>query len=231
MSNQNREPQVTRFTGAERSMQMAIQQVSGTAMDFAGIPGTALDVSRVAIGTWAIGGWMWGGTDEAESVATIRAAVEHGINLIDTAPVYGFGNSEEIVGKAIGEGQPALTSDPKLTPPPINLPGDNIQSPRHRADRSARRKRFGNDRTLLIIAPAPAPLRARNHFHAAHRTVSCTSANDILCTSAKTRPIKSPRARRPLPDGYVLSRRQRGERLQPTWLRVRQGISLHLRAA
>ena len=65
------------------------------------IPGTALRVSRVALGTWAMGGWMWGGTDERESVATIRAALHQGINLIDTAPVYGFGVSEEIVGKAI----------------------------------------------------------------------------------------------------------------------------------
>ena len=44
---------------------------------------------------------MWGGTDETESIATIRAALEHGINVIDTAPVYGFGRSEELVGKAI----------------------------------------------------------------------------------------------------------------------------------
>lgn len=73
------------------------------------IAGTSLKVSPVAIGTWAIGGWMWGGTDEAESVAAIRAAFEHGINLVDTAPVYGFGRSEEIVGKAIAEGR--LRSD------------------------------------------------------------------------------------------------------------------------
>src|SRR5947209_14128862 len=73
-------------------------------MERAAIVGTSLEVSRVALGTWAIGGWMWGGTEEAESIATIRAAVEHGINLIDTAPVYGFGRSEEIVGKAIAEG-------------------------------------------------------------------------------------------------------------------------------
>jgi aryl-alcohol dehydrogenase-like predicted oxidoreductase len=71
--------------------------------ELADIPGTSLKVSPVAIGTWAIGGWMWGGTDEAESVSTIRAALEHGINIIDTAPVYGFGRSEEIVGKAIAE--------------------------------------------------------------------------------------------------------------------------------
>jgi aryl-alcohol dehydrogenase-like predicted oxidoreductase len=69
------------------------------------IPGTSLKVSPVAIGTWAIGGWMWGGTDEAESIATIRSAFEHGINIVDTAPVYGFGRSEEIVGKAIAEGR------------------------------------------------------------------------------------------------------------------------------
>jgi aryl-alcohol dehydrogenase-like predicted oxidoreductase len=72
-------------------------------MELADIPDTPLKISRVALGTWAIGGWMWGGTDEAQSIATIRAAPEHGINLIDTAPVYGFGRSEEIVGKAVAE--------------------------------------------------------------------------------------------------------------------------------
>jgi aryl-alcohol dehydrogenase-like predicted oxidoreductase len=70
-------------------------------MEFAGIPGTSLDVSRVAIVTWAIGGWMWDGSDEAESIKTIRAALDQGITLVDTAPVYGFGRSEEIVGKAL----------------------------------------------------------------------------------------------------------------------------------
>src|ERR1700709_1060675 len=73
-------------------------------MALTAIPGTSLKVSPVAIGTWAIGGWMWGGTDEAESIATIRSAFEHGINIVDTAPIYGFGRSEEIVGKAIAEG-------------------------------------------------------------------------------------------------------------------------------
>ena len=72
-----------------------------TNMEYVDIPGTGLRVSRVAIGTWAIGGWMWGGTDEAESIATIRAAIDHGITVVDTAPAYGFGRSEEILGKAI----------------------------------------------------------------------------------------------------------------------------------
>src|SRR3954470_16905912 len=70
-------------------------------MQIAPIPGTSVEVSRVAIGTWAIGGWMWGGSDEAESIKTIRAALDQGITLVDTAPVFGFGRSEEIVGKAL----------------------------------------------------------------------------------------------------------------------------------
>src|SRR6201985_2438169 len=74
-------------------------------MELTEIHGTPLKVSAIASGTWAIGGWMWGGTDEAESISTIRAALDQGINVIDTAPVYGFGRSEEIVGKAIAEGR------------------------------------------------------------------------------------------------------------------------------
>jgi len=69
--------------------------------EFVEIPATQLKVSRVALGTWAMGGWMWGGTDERESIATIHAALSQGINLIDTAPAYGFGVSEEIVGAAL----------------------------------------------------------------------------------------------------------------------------------
>ncbi|VFT10374.1 oxidoreductase [Pseudomonas aeruginosa] len=65
------------------------------------IEGIDTPVSRIGLGTWAIGGWMWGGADDATSVETIRRAVESGINLIDTAPVYGFGHSEEVVGKAL----------------------------------------------------------------------------------------------------------------------------------
>jgi len=70
-------------------------------MEFININGTNLRSSRIGLGTWAIGGWMWGGTDETESIHTIHAALAKGVNLIDTAPVYGFGRSEEIVGKAL----------------------------------------------------------------------------------------------------------------------------------
>jgi aryl-alcohol dehydrogenase-like predicted oxidoreductase len=70
-------------------------------MEHIDIGTSGLTASRVALGTWAIGGWMWGGSDEKQAIDTIQSAVERGITLIDTAPVYGFGHSEEIVGKAI----------------------------------------------------------------------------------------------------------------------------------
>lgn len=73
-------------------------------MEFSGICNSDLELSRIGLGTWAMGGWMWGGTDEEESIRTIHSAIDRGITLIDTAPVYGFGKSEEIVGKALASG-------------------------------------------------------------------------------------------------------------------------------
>jgi aryl-alcohol dehydrogenase-like predicted oxidoreductase len=70
-------------------------------LEYINVDGTNLVSSRIALGTWAIGGWMWGGSDEKESIRTIHAALDQGINLIDTAPIYGYGRSEEIVGEAL----------------------------------------------------------------------------------------------------------------------------------
>lgn len=70
-------------------------------MEHIKVSGLPFEASRIALGTWAIGGWMWGGTEEKDAIATIHHALDLGINLIDTAPVYGFGQSEEIVGKAL----------------------------------------------------------------------------------------------------------------------------------
>src|SRR5882724_8338166 len=70
-------------------------------LEYINIKGTTLRSSRIALCTWAVGGWMWGGTDEKESIRTIHAAFDQGINLIDTAPIYGYGRSEEIVGEAL----------------------------------------------------------------------------------------------------------------------------------
>lgn len=60
-----------------------------------------IQASVVAFGAWAIGGWPWGGTDESNAIAAIHKALDLGMNLIDTAPAYGLGLSEEIVGRAL----------------------------------------------------------------------------------------------------------------------------------
>jgi aryl-alcohol dehydrogenase-like predicted oxidoreductase len=60
-----------------------------------------IKVTPIILGTWAIGGWMWGGTDEKKAVEAIQASIDDGVTTIDTAPAYGMGLSEELVGKAI----------------------------------------------------------------------------------------------------------------------------------
>jgi len=62
---------------------------------------TNINASVMGFGAWAIGGWMWGGAEENDAIRAIDAALDCGINLVDTAPMYGYGRSEEIVGKAI----------------------------------------------------------------------------------------------------------------------------------
>ncbi len=68
---------------------------------------TGLEISVVGFGAWALGGgdweWGWGPQDDADSIAAINRAVELGVNWIDTAPIYGFGRSEEVVGRAIAQ--------------------------------------------------------------------------------------------------------------------------------
>ena len=73
-------------------------------MDTIEIGDSGMVASRIALGTWAIGGWMWGGTDIREALRTIHAAIDRGITMIDTAPVYGFGRAEQIVGRALRAG-------------------------------------------------------------------------------------------------------------------------------
>jgi aryl-alcohol dehydrogenase-like predicted oxidoreductase len=62
---------------------------------------TDLEVSVLVLGTWVTGGWAWGGADDRESLKAVLRALELGINFVDTAPVYGFGRSERIVGQAL----------------------------------------------------------------------------------------------------------------------------------
>jgi methylglyoxal reductase len=60
-----------------------------------------IQVPPIIFGAWAIGGWLWGGEHDQDALEAIRASIDNGITAIDTAPVYGFGHSEVLVGKAI----------------------------------------------------------------------------------------------------------------------------------
>jgi methylglyoxal reductase len=70
-------------------------------MKYRALGKSGIEASVVGFGAWAIGGWMWGGTKRNDPEGAIRAAIDHGINLIDTAPMYGYGRSEELVGDAL----------------------------------------------------------------------------------------------------------------------------------
>jgi len=70
-------------------------------MEYRQLGNSDLKVSAITFGAWAIGGWMWGGTERKDAIKAIRAAYHLGVTSIDTAPIYGQGNSEEIVGEAI----------------------------------------------------------------------------------------------------------------------------------
>jgi aryl-alcohol dehydrogenase-like predicted oxidoreductase len=70
-------------------------------MKYAEINDRSMRASRIGLGTWAIGGTMWGGSDDDAAIAAIRRALELGVTLIDTAPAYGQGHAEEIIGRAI----------------------------------------------------------------------------------------------------------------------------------
>jgi aryl-alcohol dehydrogenase-like predicted oxidoreductase len=64
---------------------------------------SGFEISTIGLGTWAVGGHMWGGQDDAQSIEAIHAAVDHGVNWIDTAPIYGSGHSEAVVGRAVAQ--------------------------------------------------------------------------------------------------------------------------------
>ena len=66
---------------------------------------SGIECEDVGLGTWAMGGWMWGGGDDAAAVEAIRASLDAGVRLIDTAPAYGLGRAEALVGTAL-KGRP-----------------------------------------------------------------------------------------------------------------------------
>ncbi len=72
-------------------------------MELKKLGNSSVEVTPIAFGAWAIGGWMWGGAEDQAAIRAIKASYDAGITTIDTAPVYGFGKSEELVGKAMQE--------------------------------------------------------------------------------------------------------------------------------
>ncbi len=70
-------------------------------MEYRQLGESELKVSAITFGAWAIGGWMWGGTEHTDAVKAIHASVDEGVTSIDTAPVYGQGLSEELIGDAL----------------------------------------------------------------------------------------------------------------------------------
>ena len=59
-----------------------------------GLGSTGFEISTIGLGTWAIGGFQWGGQDDQQSIEALHAAIDHGVNWVDTAPIYGSGQSE-----------------------------------------------------------------------------------------------------------------------------------------
>jgi len=124
---------------------------------------TGFEITPVGLGTWAIGGggweFAWGPQDDERSAATIRRAHERGLNWIDTAPAYGTGHSEEVVGKAVQGLAPAprvftkvsltWTSDRRIT---HSLKADSIRS-----EVDASRKRLRVDAIDLVQVHWPEP--------------------------------------------------------------------------
>ena len=103
-------------------------------METVNIEGIGFRVSRIGLGTWAIGGWMWGGSSDQESMATIDVALDRGINLIDTAPAYGQGHSEELIGSALERNG---RRDEAILATKVGLDWDAAGTPRRSSTRAA----------------------------------------------------------------------------------------------
>lgn len=91
-------PEATRLQCVARLFRIFIQT---TIMKYKKLAHTDLNLSVITFGAWAAGGWMWGGNENNDAIKAIEAAFDEGVNAIDTAPIYGQGFSEEIVGEAV----------------------------------------------------------------------------------------------------------------------------------
>jgi aryl-alcohol dehydrogenase-like predicted oxidoreductase len=124
---------------------------------------TEFEITTIGLGTWAIGGRQWGPQDDETSIGAIHAAIDHGINWVDTAPIYGSGHSEEVVGRALKQ-LPASRRPLVFTK--FGL-GVNVDAPVKSAaarevveECDASLRRFGVDRIDLyqLHWPVPQPI-------------------------------------------------------------------------
>jgi aryl-alcohol dehydrogenase-like predicted oxidoreductase len=124
---------------------------------------SGFEISRIGLGTWAVGGHMWGGQDDTNSIEAIHAALDHGINWIDTAPIYGSGHSEEVVGRAIKQ-LPASQRPLIFTKFGLGIDGSNpnrsAAATEVMAECDASLRRLGVDQIDLyqLHWPAPQPI-------------------------------------------------------------------------
>ena len=94
-------------------------------MNYMELKNSEIRISEMILGCWALGGgYTWGDQEEAESIATVHAALDLGINTFDTAEFYGGGRSEEVLGKALHSG-----------------PATRVETPQARHDHKRRRRR------------------------------------------------------------------------------------------
>ena len=127
--------------------------------------GTGLAVSRLGLGAWAIGGgdWQggWGPQDDEQSVKAIRAAVDAGVNWVDTAPAYGLGRAEEVVGRALADmphdERPYVFTKCGLVWEPGGRTVSNVLAPASiRAECEASLRRLGVERLDLLQVHWPS---------------------------------------------------------------------------
>jgi len=125
---------------------------------------SGFEITTIGLGSWAIGGFMWGGQDDAQSIEAIHAAVDHGVNWIDTAPIYGSGHSEQIVGRAVRElpasARPLIFTKFGLGADSNAMPARSASAADVAAECDASLRRLGVDQIDLyqLHWPAPQPI-------------------------------------------------------------------------
>jgi aryl-alcohol dehydrogenase-like predicted oxidoreductase len=125
--------------------------------------GTGLEITRVGFGAWAIGGggWegSWGPQEDQQSIETIHRALELGVNWIDTAAAYGFGHSEEVVGRALAglDERPYVFTKASLLPGPGGRILHNLKRDSVLREAEASLRRLGVDAIDLYQIHWPNP--------------------------------------------------------------------------